>query len=223
MTPSARSGQKQGHLLCSWWWAGVWRTGKESPRKSTCPLPTAKSTDKKARQSTVLARVGTWFTRLMPTAEQERSRDSDGDHSPGSNQGERVMSFMKKKKKKHTERQSAHTKGIAWFVFWGDLFSSELYKYLGRFLFSFCGWETEDGVECKYPAKIAEWKSESCKVKPGFLIPRPLLAFQQLHTLKVKSRASLPTHEPLITYFKSALSRVPVPQPLIMVTSYNNT
>ena len=117
--------------------------------------------------------------------------------------------------KKKKQKGSQHIlRAYNWFVFWGDLFSSELYRYLGRFLFSFCRWKTEDGVEGKCPAKIAERKSESRKVKPGFLIPRPLLAFHQLHTLKVKPRASLPTHKPLITYFKSALSRVPVPQPI---------
>lgn len=48
----------------------------------------------------------------MLTAEQERSKDSDGDHSPGSNQGEQVTLFMEKTKQNKTERQSAHTKGI---------------------------------------------------------------------------------------------------------------
>ena len=162
MTPSARSGQKQGHLLCSWWWAGVWRTGKESPRKSTCPLPTAKSTDKKAQQSTVLARVGTWFTRLMPTAEQERSRDSDGDHSPGSNQGERVMSFMKKKKnKKHTERQSAHTKGISlicvlgWSLF---IWAVWIFRKVFILILRMTNWGWGGGQISSQDRRMKEWK-----------------------------------------------------------------
>ena len=36
----------------------------------------------------------------MLTAEQERSKDNDGDHSPGSNQGEQVTLFMEKKNRK---------------------------------------------------------------------------------------------------------------------------
>lgn len=84
--------------------------GRKALGKAPAPyqiLPTAKSTDKKAKQSTFLARVGTWFTQLMPTAEQERSKDSDGDHSLGSNQREQVMSFMKKKT--HTHRKAVRT------------------------------------------------------------------------------------------------------------------
>ena len=90
-------------------------------------------------------------------------------------------------------------------MFWGDLFSYESYKYKEGFYSHFTDEKLRMGVGGRCPARITELRSDGYRIKPGFLIPRPQLAFHQLHTLKVKPAVSLPIHKPLKTYFKSAL------------------